>query len=210
MVLPSNGKATARLLETFAVREPRGGDFFVMIFSSSEVTKRGKRRRLLLTRASEEALATSHSRREKKTRQRRPFSFLCCFNVLLQSGIICILVDNLIKSQIYSDYVQAHLAPSGYLKIPTDMPEYLEGCKFLPKLNNELPSERNSTYKERFSSLENLILIMIRTVHTARYWYRTSTEINSVHRYGSALALRAWRLSSGKRLSVASSKRITW
>ncbi|RWW70098.1 hypothetical protein BHE74_00022239 [Ensete ventricosum] len=76
MVLPSNGKATARLLETFAVREPRGGDFFVMIFSSSEVTKRGKRRRLLLTRASEEALATSHSRREKKTRQRRPFSFL--------------------------------------------------------------------------------------------------------------------------------------
>ncbi|URD83451.1 Palmitoyl-protein thioesterase [Musa troglodytarum] len=79
---------------------------------------------------------------------------------LCGSGIICILVDNLIKSQIYSDYVQAHLAPSGYLKIPTDIPEYLEGCRFLPKLNNELPSERNSTYKERFSSLENLILIM--------------------------------------------------
>ncbi|WOL15964.1 hypothetical protein Cni_G24746 [Canna indica] len=79
---------------------------------------------------------------------------------LCGSGIICILVDNLIKSQIYSDYVQAHLAPSGYLKIPTDITEYLEGCRFLPKLNNEIPSERNSTYKKRFSSLQNLVLIM--------------------------------------------------
>ncbi|RZR91154.1 hypothetical protein BHM03_00019214 [Ensete ventricosum] len=76
MVLPSNGEAAARLLETFAVREPRGGDFFVVIFSLSKVTKRGKRRRLLLTRASGEALATSYSRGEKKKRQRRPFSFL--------------------------------------------------------------------------------------------------------------------------------------
>ncbi|CAL9078427.1 unnamed protein product [Musa textilis] len=79
---------------------------------------------------------------------------------LCGSGIICMLVDDLIKSKVYSDYVQAHLAPSGYLKIPTDIQEYLEGCKFLPKLNNELPTQRNSTYKERFSSLQNLVLIM--------------------------------------------------
>jgi len=69
----------------------------------------------------------------------------------MQSGILCILVDALIKLEIYSDYVQVcmhwlssnlvmvstfffkkkmwdnlrhgelqeHLAPSGYLKIPT-------------------------------------------------------------------------------------------
>ncbi|KAG2550510.1 hypothetical protein PVAP13_9KG335500 [Panicum virgatum] len=79
---------------------------------------------------------------------------------LCGSGLLCILIDNLIKLEIYSDYVQAHLAPSGYLKIPTDMEDYLKGCRFLPKLNNEIPSERNSTYKERFSSLENLVLIM--------------------------------------------------
>lgn len=42
-----------------------------------------------------------------------------------------------------------------------DIPKYLEKCRFLPKLNNELPDERNSTYKERFSSLENLVLIMV-------------------------------------------------
>ncbi|RLN16032.1 palmitoyl-protein thioesterase 1 isoform X2 [Panicum miliaceum] len=79
---------------------------------------------------------------------------------LCGSGFLCILIDNLIKLEIYSDYVQAHLAPTGYLKIPTDMEDYLKGCRFLPKLNNEIPSERNATYKERFSSLENLVLIM--------------------------------------------------
>ncbi|XP_020577944.1 palmitoyl-protein thioesterase 3-like isoform X2 [Phalaenopsis equestris] len=53
-----------------------------------------------------------------------------------------------------------HLAPSGYLKIPTDMSHYLERCRFLPKLNNERPDERNATYKEKFSRLKNLVLIM--------------------------------------------------
>lgn len=76
------------------------------------------------------------------------------------SGIICILLDSLIKSGIYSVYVQEHLAPSGYLKIPTDIDAYMEGCRFLPKLNNEVTDKRNSTYKERFTSLQNLILIM--------------------------------------------------
>ncbi|XP_025794327.1 palmitoyl-protein thioesterase 1-like isoform X2 [Panicum hallii] len=79
---------------------------------------------------------------------------------LCGSGIFCIIVDALIKLEIYSDYVQEHLAPSGYLKIPTDMADYLKSCRFLPKLNNEIPDKRNATYKERFSSLENLVLIM--------------------------------------------------
>ncbi|XP_057976263.1 uncharacterized protein LOC131163645 [Malania oleifera] len=79
---------------------------------------------------------------------------------LCGSGVFCIFADSLLKSQIYSDYVQAHLAPSGYLKLPNNIPAYLEKCRFLPKLNNELPGERNSTYKERFSSLQNLVLIM--------------------------------------------------
>ncbi|KAL0331509.1 UNVERIFIED_CONTAM: Palmitoyl-protein thioesterase 1 [Sesamum angustifolium] len=76
------------------------------------------------------------------------------------TGIFCIIADNLIKSEIYSDYVQAHLAPSGYLKLPNNIAGYLNKCRFLPKLNNELPSERNATYKERFTSLQNLVLIM--------------------------------------------------
>ncbi|KDP28824.1 hypothetical protein JCGZ_14595 [Jatropha curcas] len=77
---------------------------------------------------------------------------------LCGSGLICILVDALLRLEIYSIYVQEHLAPSGYIKIPTDIEHYVKGCKFLPELNNEII--KNSTYKERFASLENLVLIM--------------------------------------------------
>ncbi|KAL9260717.1 Palmitoyl-protein thioesterase-dolichyl pyrophosphate phosphatase fusion 1-like protein [Drosera capensis] len=73
------------------------------------------------------------------------------------SGIMCIIADTLIKSEIYSDYVQAHLAPEWYLKLPNNIPAYLEKCRFLPRLNYELPEERSSTYKERFTSLQNLL-----------------------------------------------------
>jgi len=42
-----------------------------------------------------------------------------------------------------------------------DMADYLRSCRFLPRLNNEIPDKRNATYKKRFSSLENLVLIMV-------------------------------------------------
>ncbi|XP_071691186.1 uncharacterized protein [Rutidosis leptorrhynchoides] len=74
------------------------------------------------------------------------------------TGLLCVLLDSLIKLAIYSSFVQEHFAPSNYIKIPTDLDAYREGCKFLPKLNNEF--EKNATYKERFSSLNNLVLIM--------------------------------------------------
>ncbi|OQU92132.1 hypothetical protein SORBI_3001G296400 [Sorghum bicolor] len=99
---------------------------------------------------------------------------------LCGSGFVCILIDDLIKSEIYSDYVQAHLAPSGYLKIPTDMEDYLKGCRFLPKLNNEIPSARNTTYKERFSSLENLVLIMTKLYTEDWIGLRTLDEAGRV------------------------------
>ena len=58
-------------------------------------------------------------------------------------------------------YLHGGLLNSSPLFILQDMEDYLKGCRFLPKLNNEIPSERNATYKERFSSLENLVLIMV-------------------------------------------------
>ncbi|KAF3657894.1 putative pentatricopeptide repeat-containing protein-like [Capsicum annuum] len=61
------------------------------------------------------------------------------------SGIWCILADSLLKLAIYSNFVQ-------------DITDYRKGCKFLPVLNNEV--QRNSTFKKRFTSLENLVLIM--------------------------------------------------
>ncbi|XP_028769116.1 palmitoyl-protein thioesterase 1-like isoform X4 [Neltuma alba] len=41
-----------------------------------------------------------------------------------------------------------------------DIFAYINGCKFLPKLNNEIMNMKNYTYKLRFASLENLVLIM--------------------------------------------------
>ncbi|KAK8718416.1 hypothetical protein V6N13_045650 [Hibiscus sabdariffa] len=35
------------------------------------------------------------------------------------SALICILLDSIIKFGVYSNYCQEHLAPSGYVKIPT-------------------------------------------------------------------------------------------
>ncbi|KAI8027282.1 Palmitoyl-protein thioesterase 1 [Camellia lanceoleosa] len=76
------------------------------------------------------------------------------------SGLICILEDCFVKLEIYRSSFQENLAPASYIKIPTEIDDYLQGCSFLPKLNNERINDRNSTYKKRFASLQNLVLIM--------------------------------------------------
>ncbi|CAI9101267.1 OLC1v1038549C1 [Oldenlandia corymbosa var. corymbosa] len=35
------------------------------------------------------------------------------------SGLLCILADFLLKLAVYSNFIQDHLAPAGYIKIPT-------------------------------------------------------------------------------------------
>lgn len=76
------------------------------------------------------------------------------------SGLICILEDCFVKLEIYRSSFQENLAPASYIKIPTEIDDYLQGCSFLPKLNNERVNDRNTTYKKRFASLQNLVLIM--------------------------------------------------
>lgn len=73
---------------------------------------------------------------------------------------VCKLFDSLIRLGVYSPFVQNHLAPSGYVKIPNDLAAYYKGSLFLPKLNNEIPLNRNETYKKRLESLNHLVLIM--------------------------------------------------
>ncbi|ANM66489.1 alpha/beta-Hydrolases superfamily protein [Arabidopsis thaliana] len=76
------------------------------------------------------------------------------------SGPICAIGEALLKLEVYTDFVQDHIAPSGYIKIPGEISKYLEHSKYLPKLNNERPDERNSTFKDRFTNLHNLVLVM--------------------------------------------------
>ncbi|KAJ0232956.1 Thioesterase like protein [Hirschfeldia incana] len=70
------------------------------------------------------------------------------------------IAEGLMKLGVYNDFVQDHIAPSGFVKIPGEMRKYLEHSKYLPKLNNERPDQRNSTFKDRFMSLHNLVLVM--------------------------------------------------
>ncbi|EOA23043.1 hypothetical protein CARUB_v10003811mg [Capsella rubella] len=42
-----------------------------------------------------------------------------------------------------------------------EMSKYLEYSKYLPKLNNERPNKRNPIFKDRFTSLHNLVLVMV-------------------------------------------------
>lgn len=79
------------------------------------------------------------------------------------SGFLCQLADWLMELGVYTSYVQEHLGPAGFVKIPTDLEAYRKGCKFLPRLNNELEGAQNSTYKERFSSLNQLVLVKFET-----------------------------------------------
>ncbi|XP_074272801.1 uncharacterized protein LOC141596511 [Silene latifolia] len=74
---------------------------------------------------------------------------------------ICAYLKYLINLlPVYSNFIQASVAPSNYMKIPKEIDAYLKGCKFLPYANNEIPSARNPIYKERFASLHNLVLVM--------------------------------------------------
>ncbi|XP_048564515.1 uncharacterized protein LOC125544796 isoform X1 [Triticum urartu] len=61
------------------------------------------------------------------------------------SQLVCHALDKKVKSRVHFK----------------DMDDYLKGCRFLPKLNNKILGERNAPYKERLSSLENLVLIRV-------------------------------------------------
>ncbi|RAL38052.1 hypothetical protein DM860_000746 [Cuscuta australis] len=61
---------------------------------------------------------------------------------------------------VYNDFTQDHLAPSGYIKIPTDIQAYYKKCKYLPRINNEVPDKGSASRKKKFSSLHTLVLVL--------------------------------------------------
>ncbi|XP_022158107.1 palmitoyl-protein thioesterase 1-like [Momordica charantia] len=78
----------------------------------------------------------------------------------MQFGELCPVVQVLFDVAVYTDFVQDLATPATFYKVPTNIENYLKISKFLPKLNNERLEDRNSTYKERFSSLNKLVLLM--------------------------------------------------
>ncbi|KAL0644940.1 hypothetical protein Bca4012_043231 [Brassica carinata] len=59
------------------------------------------------------------------------------------------------------NYISLAGPHAGISSVPLcgEINKYLGKSKYLPKLNNEIPNERNSTYKDRFTSLHNLVLV---------------------------------------------------
>lgn len=74
------------------------------------------------------------------------------------SGVICNVINSGIDKVIYFSLVQKIIGPAGYFKNPNDMESYLNFSTFLADLNNER-KEKNSSYKERFSNLDRVLLI---------------------------------------------------
>ncbi|XP_047306566.1 palmitoyl-protein thioesterase 1-like [Impatiens glandulifera] len=75
------------------------------------------------------------------------------------SGQTCKILHYMIKLGIYTKYVQENFAPAGYVKDPNAINQYMKGSNFLPRLNNEYKDQKNDVYKQRFASLQNLVLI---------------------------------------------------
>ena len=74
------------------------------------------------------------------------------------SGIFCTIVNKLVKTAIYSSYVQNYIGPAGYFKDIRNYNTYLEASSFLADINNERPV-KNQEYKNRFLMLEKVVLI---------------------------------------------------
>ncbi|XP_019189906.1 PREDICTED: palmitoyl-protein thioesterase 1-like [Ipomoea nil] len=72
----------------------------------------------------------------------------------------CGTIGQYYEKGVYTPDTQDHLAPSGYIKIPNDMKGYLSGCRFLPKINNEVQDDQSAIRKKRFTSLTLLVLIL--------------------------------------------------
>lgn len=77
-----------------------------------------------------------------------------CFN-----GIICYPANFLVKSMVYTSFVQNHVGPAGYFRDPSRLNTYKEKSVFLPALNNEGASQ-NSNRASRFSSLNDALFVM--------------------------------------------------
>jgi palmitoyl-protein thioesterase len=73
-------------------------------------------------------------------------------------GVFCKYINKLVGTAVYFSFVQNHVGPAGYFKDIGNYQNYLSYSSFLADLNNE-KSEKNQTYKEKFSNLEKVVLI---------------------------------------------------
>ncbi|KAG8904485.1 hypothetical protein FRB99_001661 [Tulasnella sp. 403] len=74
--------------------------------------------------------------------------------------LLCHLFHRYARGRVYTDWAQANLVPAQYFRDPAKLAMYYEKNHWLPTINNELPDKRNETFAKRFTSLENLVLVV--------------------------------------------------
>jgi len=109
-------------------------------------------------------------------------------------------VDILDEKLMYGDFIQGTVAPSNYWKDPFKLEKYLEGCRTLPRIDNELSdgdsaraSRSSSTAeirKARMESLQKLVLVGSSNDGTISPWQSTLFEFYENGSSSSVIGLR--------------------
>ncbi|KAG9018081.1 hypothetical protein FRB90_012377, partial [Tulasnella sp. 427] len=74
--------------------------------------------------------------------------------------VFCHLMHRYARGRVYSDWAQTNLVPAQYFRDPARLPLYYKQNHWLPLVNNELPESRNETFRENFTSLNSLVLVL--------------------------------------------------
>ena len=74
------------------------------------------------------------------------------------SGIFCDLINKLADSAVYFKAAQHLIGPAGYFRNPKDMKDYIADSVFLPALNNEKEHPQTAFNKQRFTSLNGIMM----------------------------------------------------
>lgn len=75
-----------------------------------------------------------------------------------QSGIMCKWINYVAQHATDLQLIQNIVGPAGYYRDPKHLDSYLKDSCFLPYINNE-ETEKSDLYKQRFSSLDGLMLV---------------------------------------------------
>ncbi|KAI5889769.1 alpha/beta-hydrolase [Schizophyllum commune H4-8] len=73
---------------------------------------------------------------------------------------LCKSARRIVLGAVYGHWAQENLIQAQYFRDPSRYAEYLAANHFLADINNEIPGQRNATYKENLQTLENLVLII--------------------------------------------------
>jgi len=60
---------------------------------------------------------------------------------------------------MYDNFIQEHLSVAGYWRDPLQLEKYLNKCRYLPILNNELESYRSIKQRDQLKLLDNFVMI---------------------------------------------------